>query len=71
MENAFLGRRFQIGCFRVHESVLRFRDAILRTTGRDDMHRKERGRSFPMRKKSALNSLWKPMWRQIRFRKCW
>ena len=37
----------------------------------DDMHRKERGRSFPVRQKAARNSLWKPLWRQIRFRNVW
>ena len=53
--------------FSGNESVLRFRDAILRIAGWNHMQRKERERSFPMRKKSALNSLWKPLWRQLRF----
>ena len=57
--------------FRVHESVSRFRDAILRIAGWNHMQRKERERSFPMRQKSAPNSLWMALWRQKRFRTFW
>ena len=54
--------------FSGHENVLQFRDAILRIGQRKHMQRKERERSFPMRKKSAPNSLWKALWRQNGFR---
>ena len=57
--------------FSGHESVWRFRDAILRIGQRNHMHRKERERSCPMHKKSALNSLWMALWQQNRFHTFW
>ena len=65
MENALFGRRCPVGCCRVHQNVLRFREAILRVAGWNGMQRKERARSFPVCKKSARNSLWKPLYGQI------
>ena len=65
------GKAVSSRVFSGHESVSRFRDAILRIGQRNHMHRKERERSCPMHKKSALNSLWMALWRQNGFRTFW
>ena len=57
VKHTFFGRRVRSGCFLGQESVLPFCGAMLRITGGDDTHQKERGRSFPMRKISSQLAL--------------